>query len=455
MLRKQRQGGDGTPVLAEQIGQPGEAHGEVNGAQERSTQPGQGPRASRKVLNGPEWHEPAAVVVGLDSMQGLQAARILQRRGVPVIGIAANRRSPLAHTNACRKIIIAPTHDERLIEHLLDLGPRLGQKAVLFPSEDNSVQLVSRNRQLLAPYYHVLLPSEEVVETLMDKVRFAIFAQQHGLPIPTTWIVEDERDLEVASREANYPCLLKPRSSSADRWECRTMHKAFKVHSPEQLASVYRQCRAWTDCVLVQEWIDGSDADLYSCNCYFDAQGEPLVTFVAKKIRQWPPETGISSLGEECRNDTVLNETIRLFRLVRYHGLGYLEMKQDRRSGRYLIVEPNIGRPTGRSAIAEAGGVELLYTAYCDALQRPLPANRQQQYRGVKWVHLRKDLQSAFCYWRRGELTLRQWRRSLRGKKAYALASWRDPWPFLGDLGSAFLSAFSPRKRKARSLPPS
>jgi D-aspartate ligase len=173
---------------------------------------------------------------------------------------------------------------------------------------------------------------------------------------------------------------------------------------------------------------------LYSCNCYFDAYSEPLVTFIARKIRQWPPRTGTSCLGEECRNDHVLDASLKLFRSVNYHGLGYVEMKCDDRTGRHYIIEPNIGRPTGRSAIAEAGGVELLYTKYCDKLNLPLPKDREQKYVGAKWMFLRRDIQSALYYWKRGELTLRDWWRSVRGPKKYAVFSWTDPLPFLYDL---------------------
>ena len=104
-----------------------------------------------------------------------------------------------------------------------------------------------------------------------------------------------------------------------------------------------------------------------------------------------------------------------------------------------MIIEPNIGRPTGRSPIAEAGGVELVYTMYCDALGRPLPAGREQKYSGVKWIYLRWDLQSAFVHWWRGDLTIADWYRSIRGKKAYALFSLTDPGPFLWDLWSTFV----------------
>jgi D-aspartate ligase len=84
-------------------------------------------------------------------------------------------------------------------------------------------------------------------------------------------------------------------------------------------------------------------------------------------------------------------------------------MKRDERSGKYFIIEPNIGRPTGRSAIAEAGGVELVYTMYSDALRWPLPENHMQNYGGVKWISMRRDFQSALYHWREGRLTLRGW----------------------------------------------
>ena len=81
--------------------------------------------------------------------------------------------------------------------------------------------------------------------------------------------------------------------------------------------------------------------------------------------------------------------------------------------------------------------MELLYTTYCDLVGRPLPARRQQQYKGVKWICWRRDLQSALYYWRRGDLTLTDWWRSWRGRKACALFSWVDPAPFLCDLRKA------------------
>ena len=179
--------------------------------------------------------------------------------------------------------------------------------------------------------------------------------------------------------------------------------------------------------------IPGPTTALYSCNAYFDARGEPAATFVARKIRQWPPETGESCLGEECRNDEVLDITVRLFRRLGFRGLAYLEVKRDERTGRHLIVEPNVGRPTGRSSIAEAGGVDLHLAMYRDALGLEPPPNIRQRYGGARWIFFRRDLQSAVHEVRAGHLTVGGYLRSMRGRTREALFTWRDPGPFVWD----------------------
>jgi len=379
---------------------------------------------------------PPAVVVGLDCITGLQTARILAGHGAPVVALARDRSHYCARTRVCEQILEADIGSEGLIQTLEALGPELKQKAVLYPCTDMSVLLISRNRERLREWYHVVLPPAEVIELLMDKVSFCTYAQKEGLPIPGTFFLRSRAEAERAASQLTFPCILKP-PMKTPTWERHTRAKVFKVSTSEEFLEVYDRASQWAEMLMAQEWIEGEDAELYSCNCYFNAESKPLVTFIARKLRQWPPETGTSSLGEECRNDVVLQESIRLFQAVGYRGLGYVEMKRDRRTGNHYIIEPNVGRPTGRSAIAEAGGVDLLYTMYCESVGWPLPPDREQKYLGVKWVDLRRDFQSALHDWRRGKLTLAGWWRSWSGRKAHAVFSWSDPAPFLNDMWRA------------------
>lgn len=397
-------------------------------------------------MNRAESDAPPAIIIGLDSLNGLQTARLLAARGVPVIGIAKDRRHPFARTRVCREIWEADTGGEGFVEKLIAEGPRLGGPAVLIPCQDMGVLFCSRNRERLAPWYRMVLPAPEVVELLMDKLAFQEWAMQEGLAIPPTRILRNRADAEAAAAELDFPCILKP-TLKTSRWEANAASGVYRVARPEELVPLYDRCSEWTPVLVVQEWIDGSDGELFSCNCYFDRSGEPVATFVARKIRQWPPGAGTSSLGEEIRNDEVLRETLRLFRAADYRGLGYVEIKRDARTGRHYVIEPNVGRPTGRSALAEACGVELHYAAYRDALGMPLPELGEQTYRGTKWLYLRRDIQTAFHYWRTGELTLREWWRSWQGPKTWAVYSPTDLRPFFADWLLALRLAIFGRKR--------
>jgi D-aspartate ligase len=390
---------------------------------------------------------PPAIIIGLDSLNGLQTARLLAARGVPVIGIAKDRRHPFARTRVCREVWQADTAGEGFVQKLVAEGPRLGGPAVLVPCQDMGVLFCSRHRERLAPWYRMVLPAPEVVELLMDKLAFQEWAIREGLAIPPTRILKTRLDAQAAARELSFPCILKPTLKTA-LWETQAASGVYRVETAEQLLPLYDRCSQWTPVLVVQEWIEGSDAELFSCNCYFDRNGVPTATFVARKIRQWPPGAGTSSLGEEIRNDEVLRETLRLFAAADYRGLGYVEVKRDARTGRHYVIEPNVGRPTGRSALAEACGVELHMSAYCDALGLPLPEGNRQTYRGTKWIYLRRDFRTAFHYWRTGELTLRDWVRSWRGPKTWAVYSLSDPVPFLADWLLALRLALFGEERK-------
>ena len=390
-----------------------------------------------------------AIVIGLDGMGGIQTARILAARGVPVIGIARDPDHHCCRTNVCEEIVHADTGTDDLIPALRTLGERLQQKAVLIPCHDRTVRVVSANRDELERYFHVSIAPADIIDMLTDKVGFYEHAKEQGFLLPETYVLRSKDDAVRAAAKMSYPAVLKPPASER-RWDSHTMKKGFRVEDADAFLEQYERCESWAEVLLLQQWIEGGDDCLYSCNCYFDANSRPLATFVARKLRQWPPHLGLSSLGEECRNDVVLAESLRLFRGVGYRGLGYVEFKRDARDGKHYMIEPNVGRPTGRSAIAEAGGVELLYTMYCDAIGAPLPEKRVQKYVGAKWVDLRHDFQSAFYYWRKGELSIADWWRSWRGPKAHTYFSWSDPAPFLYDLAKVLKQAVSASERRKR-----
>jgi predicted ATP-grasp superfamily ATP-dependent carboligase len=388
------------------------------------------PPSSRTTANA---SQSPAVVVDLDNITGLQTARILANAGIPVFGVAGDPRHFSCRTRVCQQILYAQTDSVELLAALEKLGGTLAEKAVLFPCSDRSVLFLSRNREAVEPWFHLVLPDHDVVETLLDKRAFYTYAEQEGFPVPRTMMLHSAGDAERAAETLRFPCVLKPPVKTVE-WENETGVKAYKISDRRELVPLYRRTARLSDVFVIQEWVEGGHRNLFTCNCYFDARSEPVVTFVTQKLRQWPPDTGTGSLGVESRNDVVAAETVRLFKSVAFRGLGYLEMKRDASTGDHLIVEANVGRPTGRSATAEAAGVELLRAQYCDVLGLPLPAGLEQRYTGAKWIYFGRDARAAISEWRRGELGLRAWWKSVRGVRQDAVFSWRDPLPFVFDV---------------------
>jgi predicted ATP-grasp superfamily ATP-dependent carboligase len=383
---------------------------------------------------------PPAVVVGLDCITGLQSTRILTARGIPVVGVAGDLGHFCARTRLPVAIVKAPLRGEPLVDALVALGERLERPGVLIPCTDAAVLAISAGRERLAESFRFVLPDHADVVTLMDKVGFAEHALGAGLAIPPTAILRSRADAEGAASTLAWPAVLKPGLKGA-AWLAATKAKAIRVDGPEQLLERYDEVAGWADVLIAQSWVPGPESSLYSVNVYYDRASRRQVSFVARKLRQWPLDTGTSCLGEEVRRPDAERIADELFGSVAYRGLGYVEAKEDERTGRLLIIEPNIGRPTGRSAIAEKGGVELLLTAYRDALGEPLPEAREQRYRGVKWIYWRHDLQAAVLRARRGELSIGDWIASIRGPKIEAVFARRDPVPFGADVARTAAAA--------------
>lgn len=390
---------------------------------------------------------PPAVIVGMASVVGLQTARILADAGVPVIGLVGDPRHFAARTRACRSVIEADVHGPGLIHALAELGPRLDRQAVLVPATDQAVLRVSEHRAELAPWYRIPMPDHATVTALADKRAFAELTESLGLPTPATRVITDRRSAARAAEELSFPVVVKP-SVKSTQWRVVTSAKVCLVDQPADLLPLVDKTMHTSDALVAQEFVGGGDDQLFTCNTYFGLDHEPLITFTSRKRRQWPPGLGVASYAEPHPDPEVRDSAVELFREVRFTGLGYLEVKRDPGTGRLLLIEANVGRPTGRSAMAEACGVPLLMTMYADAAGLPLPpaSARRQPAGGPNWVDLRRDTLAAWHDSRQGNLRLRDWAKDLTGPHVHAVWSGRDPLPFAHEM------AQSTRKVTSRAL---
>lgn len=379
---------------------------------------------------------PPAVIVGLDTIVGLQTARVLSRSGVTVIGIADDPKHYCARTNTVERVIPAPTSGAALLDALDGLGRRLPDGTPLLPCRDPSMRTISAARDELGPF-RTLLPDHDVVLALSDKARFAGVAAELRLRVPAAVTIGPGDDPVAATEGLRHPLIVKPVFRD-ERWEQRSGAKAHVVTSPSELVSVMAVARRSGECFVVQEMIPGPIEAHRTCNLLFDADGGVVGTFTSAKIRQWPELTGTGSSGRAVVDPAMTELAVRLFSAMGARGLLYLEAKRDERDGELVLIEANVGRPTGRGALADHLGIPLLRGWYDEIVGAPRPHELPEQgdAEGM-WTLIRSDVQAGFAQWRRGELGLRSWAASYRHHVLDAVWDRRDPVPFARDLTRA------------------
>lgn len=142
----------------------------------------------------PEKSPVPAVVVNANNIAALLPIRVLGRKGIPVTCVfgRGNLDQYASVVRSSRFISKTQIFDEsdyerNVIECLREMGQSCGRKAVLFPTSDLDMIIVSANRHLLEEYYHLLMPSHALLSNLLNKNWFYPFAEARGIPVPKTF----------------------------------------------------------------------------------------------------------------------------------------------------------------------------------------------------------------------------------------------------------------------------
>jgi predicted ATP-grasp superfamily ATP-dependent carboligase len=401
---------------------------------------------------------PAAVVCPLDDHMGLDIARSLSAKGVRVFGVDTDAHVPGKYSNAC-EFVHCPYSEESdetaYIGFLVEFGASLGSRAVLYPLSDRHVLLFSQYRDALAEHYDFVMPAHDVMVGLTTKDGLDAVSREHGIPAPQTHFLSADTDIRKLAREVPYPAILKPTESTYWHSAEITAHlrkglfqgraKVIVCESAEDLISAFEGIARYDPRMIVQEVIPGEDSRLVYAAFYLDRSSQPLGYFSGRKHRVIPTGFGSASFVETFSDQALQDLVLRTLAAVGYQGLGGLEFKLDPRDGRYKLIEFNT-RFGMWDGLGVRCGVDLPYLSYRDALG--LPVEPELAFRsGALWIDWQRDLRAFLDYRRHGQLTFRQWWRSLRGPKMLAIYSrhdWRPGVVFtfglLGKLGSRLMA---------------
>jgi D-aspartate ligase len=357
-----------------------------------------------------------AVVVGGDA-----CARSLGRDGVPVVVIDSDAKRPGMHSRYGRPFVASGMSGPDLVDSLLALRARLDSRPLLFLTSDAQVRTVSEHRSRLEDAFRIALPDHRCVCELLHKSGFQRIAETHGFPVPRAVTIREEKDLARLG-EIRFPAVIKPGTKEA--FLSNRAPRANRVCGPEEAEAVCRSLLPAAPDLIIQEWIEGAESDIYFCLQYRAASGATVSSFVGRKLRCWPLQTGstASCMPAPEVAGTIEPLTTAFFDRARFVGMCSMEFKRDRRTGAFLMIEPTVGRADWQEEVATLNGINIPLAAYRHELG--LPATTSESPSGnLIW-------RDPPCYWR-SVIAARSFRDKTPPAATVRSSSWRanDPVP--------------------------
>lgn len=370
-------------------------------------------------------HTTPVVILRSGHHGGLGIVRSLGRLGVPIYCIDADPWETAFSSRYCRRRFILDLDKASSLTRLLDIGRSLGAKPILIPTTDQGAIWIAEQAATLKPVFSFPSQSAALVHSLCNKGKMHELARQAGVPTAQSMVPRSKKDVEHFIETAVFPIMVKATDARALR--SRLGATKLLVESRSELLDLYGRAGDQAEPnLLLQEFIPGED---WMFNGYFDQNARCIFGITGKKIRRFPIDTGVTSLGVCLPNKSVERITIGFMEALGFRGILDIGYRLDRRDHQYKVldVNPRIGC-TFRLFVA-TNGMDVARALYLNLTGQQVDGSLAQE--GRRWIVEDFDVVTALRSWRNGSLTLNAWANSLRGVEEAACFARDDPMPFL------------------------
>lgn len=317
-----------------------------------------------------------AVIVG-GELNGLGVCRSLARGNVPAYVLARRRFDAAMWSRYATPVASGALHGQALIDQLRVLAGRFEERPALIITDELALLTISEFRDEIRTTYRCRLPEHATVMMLHNKAQFHEFAVARDIPVPQAEVLRGAADIRRIQR-LRVPVIVKP----ADK---RIVHagRVLRVAAApdwKSAAALSRKLLDATGEVIVQECIEGPDSSIYFC-LFYRAAGQTTVMYTGRKLASSPPGTGSTALCTAAGEIAKILEplTHSFLEAVEYQGFGSVEYKWDPASGRFVVIEPTVGRTDWQEEIATLSGVNIPLVGYCREYDLPVPATVPDQ----------------------------------------------------------------------------
>jgi|HubBroStandDraft_5_1064220.scaffolds.fasta_scaffold02359_7 D-aspartate ligase len=381
--------------------------------------------------NAPATGTTPAVVLKFDPNVmhhgGLGVIRSLGRIGVPVYGVHEGPWAPAANSRYLRGRFFwqpNPEEVERVQAGLLRLADRIGQPAVLVPTDDAGSIFLAEHGGGLREHFLFPAPPRDLPRRVAGKYSLHELCREVGMPSVQAAVPESLEAARVFAADAGFPLIAKLTAPWTGHGRIRSTSI---LADAGELEDIYRACAEADIGLMLQEFIPGGPGQDWFFHGYCDASSTCRPAFTGVKERSYPAHAGLTCLGRSEPNDKLRDQITGLLQRIGYQGILDLDIRFDARDGQYKLLDfnPRIGAQF--RLFRDAAGTDVATACYLDLTGQAIAESEQVSRRFVVENY---DPIAAFRYWRGGELDLRSWLASVRTVDETAWFARDDLRPF-------------------------
>ena len=294
--------------------------------------------------------------------------RSLKQRGIDTIVASEKDGVPAAASRFCDESVDLPSPKEDLLAYrdaLLALAER-PEVGTIVPIRPEDGYLFSKYRNTFETHVSLPVPSFESLTTVHDRLRLAEAAEEAGVPVPETRLLEDVDDWGPERIVKSRYNLVADAYVDDYAPEESDVVKHIEHLQPGATPDVESIREKMYHDPIVQEFIP-KDGEYMFAGLY--DHGEPLATFQHKQIRG-NSYTGGGGVYRKSTDIPELETVARdLLAHLDWHGLACIEYMQDERTGEFVLTEINPRMWQSLPSTVRAG-VEFPYYYWLQAMDR-------------------------------------------------------------------------------------
>lgn len=402
-----------------------------------------------------------AIVYGVDTQIGLSIVRELGRQGCKVVAVGKSPQSiGLRSKFVTFSYVLEQKDDEGKLALLRKIHLETGAIHLLCVSEDDII-FFNRVKQQLSPI-QPLVPEQALMDKVLDKSFTAKIATEVGIETPKSWLLTSLENFENVKAEIHYPVILKwsnphqvMKSAAQLKLKIEKIIYCYDSAELQTWVEYYAPLKAWP---MIQQYCAGYGLGQF----FFMHDNQDLLRFQHKRIHEWPPEGGFSTLCESLplsHYAELQRKSLELLRKLNWRGVAMVEYRFDPIRKSAVLMEIN-GRFWGSFPLAFHSNIPFAWYTYKVQGLNQIPQEKYTVIEGLQCRNVLVELKRLHRIFFHSDLikdktlTFKLWQEFfmfiwgfVKPSMRYYLFLLKDPKPAFYELSQLFNKAFKKFKQ--------